>query len=263
MEGEQMPEVTEAGQSVVRVAVVGALGRMGSEVRRAIAACDDLELVASCDVDDSVAALLDARAEVVVDFTTPSAVMDNIEFCVKNGIHCVVGTTGIGEPELELIRSWCSQNPGVGVIVAPNFAIAAVLMMRFAAQAARFFESAEIIELHHPNKLDAPSGTAHRTAELISQARDLAGLPPAPDATTSMLDGARGAKIGQVPVHSVRLSGLVAHQEVLFGSAGETLTIRHDSYDRSCFMPGVLLSIRSVADRPGVTVGLESVLGLA
>jgi 4-hydroxy-tetrahydrodipicolinate reductase len=183
--------------------------------------------------------------------------MANLEFLIKNNIHAVVGTTGFSDERIAQLNSWLAANPKSGVLIAPNFAIGAVLMMEFAEKAAKFFESAEIIELHHPNKVDAPSGTAARTAALISDARKRAGLSAMPDATTTSLDGARGAIVGDVPVHSVRLRGLIAHQEVLFGGLGETLTIRHDSLDRAGFMPGVLLGVRQVSSHPGLTVGLE------
>lgn len=246
----------------VAVGVLGAAGRMGSEVCRAVEAADDLELVAQLDVGDRIDGLVEAGAQVAVDFTHPDAVMDNLEFCVRNGVHAVVGTTGFDEHRLDTVRRWLAGSPAVGVLVAPNFGIGAVLMMRFAEQAARFFESVEIVELHHPRKADAPSGTARRTAELVAGARRQAGCHPAPDATTSALDGARGASVDGVPVHAVRLAGLVAHQEVLLGGHGEALTIRHDSFDRTSFMPGVLLGVREVAHRPGLTVGLDALLDL-
>ncbi|OFB41753.1 4-hydroxy-tetrahydrodipicolinate reductase [Frankia sp. CgMI4] len=243
------------------VGVLGARGRMGSTVCAAVEAAADLALVAALGTGDDRGAL--AAADVVVDFTTPDAVMDNLRWCVQAGKHVVVGTTGFDEPRLATLRGWLAAAPGVGVLVAPNFGVAAVLMMTFAARAARFFDSVEIIELHHPGKADAPSGTARRTAQLVAAARTTAGLPVAgPDATTAALDGARGARVDGVPVHAVRLAGLVAHQEVLLGGAGETLTLRHDSYDRTSFMPGVLLSVRKVGERPGLTVGLESLLDL-
>ncbi|MGH8866690.1 MAG: 4-hydroxy-tetrahydrodipicolinate reductase [Actinomycetes bacterium] len=246
----------------VRVGVLGSSGRMGDEACRAVEAASDLELAARVDVDDPLDALTQAGTEVVVDFTHPDAVMGNLEFCVRHGIHAVVGTTGFDDDRLATVRGWLADAPGVGVLVAPNFGIGAVLMMRFAAEAARFFDSVEVVELHHPRKADAPSGTARRTAELVAQARREAGCSPAPDATTSALDGARGASVDGVPVHAVRLAGLVAHQEVLLGGHGETLTIRHDSLDRSGFMPGVLLGVRETPNRPGLTVGLEQLLGL-
>ena len=245
----------------IRVGVLGARGRMGIEVCRAVEAAPDLELVATVDQDDQLSSIVDGGAEVVVDFTSPDVVMDNVGWCVEHDIHVVVGTTGFTEHRLERVRTWLSHKPQVGVVIAPNFALGAVLMMEFAARAARFFESVEIIELHHPRKLDAPSGTSLNTASVVAAARREAGLGDPPDATKDELDGARGALSEGVRVHSVRASGLVAHQEVLFGTAGETLTIRHDSYDRVSFMPGVLLAIRSVVGRPGLTVGIGELLG--
>ena len=245
---------------MTRVGVLGAQGRMGSEVCRAVEAADDLSLVAPIDVDDSIEQLTASGAEVVVDFTHPDVVMDNLRWCIEHGIHAVVGTTGFTEQRLEQVRQWLGEAATVGVLVAPNFSVGAVLMMRFAAQAARFFESVEIVELHHPDKVDAPSGTARRTAELIAAARARVGSVPIPDATRQALDGARGADVDGIRVHAVRLRGLVAHQEVLFGTAGEALTIRHDSLDRASFMPGVLLGVREVGSRPGLTVGLEQLL---
>ena len=242
---------------MIKVGVLGARGRMGAEVVKAVTAAADLELVASLDLGDSLDQLASSGAQVVVDFTTPDSVMANLEFLITHNIHAVIGTTGFDDTRLAKLKSLSSAHPEVGVLIAPNFAIGAVLMMEFAAKAAKYFESAEIIELHHPNKVDAPSGTASRTAELIAAARKEAKLPAMPDATSTSLDGARGALVGDVPVHSVRLRGLVAHQEVLFGGLGETLSIRHDSLDRAGFMPGVLLGIRSVISRPGVTFGLE------
>jgi 4-hydroxy-tetrahydrodipicolinate reductase len=239
------------------VGVLGAKGRMGAEVCRAVEAATDLSLVAALDFDDDRDAL--RQAEVVVDFTAPSAVMANLEWCIGAGLHCVVGTTGFDATRLAQVESWLAAAPGVGVLIAPNFGIAAVLMMRFAAQAAPYFDSVEIVELHHPNKIDAPSGTARRTAELISKAR---AAKASPDATTQELAGARGADVDGVRVHAVRLAGLVAHQEVLLGGQGETLTLRHDSLSRDSFMPGVLLAVRGVADRPGLTVGIDGLLGL-
>ena len=246
----------------IRVAVLGAAGRMGTEVRRAVDEAPDMALVASIDVDDSPSLLAVSAAQVAVDFTHPDAVMGNLERCIREGVHAVVGTTGFDEERLDTVRRWLSTAPEVGVLVAPNFGIGAVLMMRFAAQAARFFESAEIVELHHPNKVDAPSGTARRTAELIAASRAAAGLDPMPDATTTSLSGARGATVAGVPVHAVRLRGLIAHHEVLLGGQGEILTIRHDSLDRSSFMPGVLVGIRRIGSAPGLTVGLEHFLDL-
>ena len=242
---------------MINVAVLGARGRMGSEVVKAVEAAEGLALVAALDMGDSLDQLKGSAAHVVVDFTTPDSVMSNLEFLFDNGINVVVGTTGFDDAKLAMVKGWLAQNPSVGVLIAPNFAIGAVLMMEFAAKAAHYFESAEIIELHHPAKVDAPSGTAARTAELMSAARKEAGLGAMPDATTTALDGARGALVGGIPVHSVRARGLVAHQEVLFGGLGETLTIRHDSIDRAGFMPGVILGVRKIVNTPGLTHGLD------
>ena len=242
---------------MIKVGVLGARGRMGSEVVKAVTESPECELVAALDAGDSLEVLVSAGAQVVVDFTTPDVVMANLEFLITHDIHAVVGTTGFSDDRLAQLKSWLSAHPAAGVLIAPNFAIGAVLMMEFAEKAARYFESAEIIELHHPNKVDAPSGTAARTAELMSKSRKAAGLGAMPDATTTSLDGARGTIVGDVPVHSVRLRGLIAHQEVLLGGLGETLTIRHDSLDRAGFMPGVLLGVRQVSSHPGLTVGLE------
>lgn len=254
--------MNQTGRSPIRVGVLGARGRMGSEAVRAVGEAPDMELAAEVNRGDSLRVLSDAGVRVAVDLTHPDSVLDNVAFCVDNGIHAVIGTSGLGTAELDTVRSRLGENPGTGVLVVPNFAIGAVLSMRFAEIAARFFESVEIVELHHPKKADAPSGTATRTAQVVSRAREQAGAAEAPDATTKELDGARGASVDGVPVHSVRMAGLVAHQEVLFGTEGETLTVRHDSYDRRSFMPGVLLAVREVGSRPGVTVGLDSLLGL-
>ncbi len=243
---------------MIKVGVLGAAGRMGSEACATVEGADDLELVARVDVGDDRTAL--QAADVVVDFTHPSAVADNLLWCVDAGLHVVVGTSGVGEELLDDVRG--RLKPGQGVLVVPNFGIGAVLMMRFAAQAARFYDSVEVVELHHPRKADAPSGTATRTAQMIAAARAEAGVGPGPDATTHDPDGARGATVDGIPVHAVRMAGLVAHQEVLLGSEGETLTIRHDSLHRSSFMPGVLLAVRGVADHPGLTVGLDALLDL-
>lgn len=233
---------------------------MGVEVCRTVQAADDLELVAMVDQGDWLFNASDAGAEVLVDFTNPDVVMDHVHWAIDQGISMVVGTSGFTEARLERIRGWLAHKPGVGVMIAPNFAIGAVLMMEFAARAARFFESVEIIEMHHPNKVDAPSGTALRTASIIGEARAAAGQGPVPDATTQETAGARGAEVDGVRIHSVRAAGLVAHQEVLFGTVGETLTIRHDSYERASFMPGVLMAVRAMVERPGLTIGLESLL---
>ena len=242
---------------MIKVGVLGARGRMGAEVVKAVTEASDLDLVAALDLGDSLDQLKTTGAEVVVDFTTPDSVMANLEFLISNGINAVVGTTGFDADRIAKLEKLVAANPKVGVLIAPNFAIGAVLMMEFASKAAKFFESAEIIELHHPNKVDAPSGTAARTAELMSKARKEAGLGAMPDATSASLDGARGAMVGDIPVHSVRLRGLIAHQEVLLGGLGETLTISHDSLDRAGFMPGVLLGVRKVLANPGLTFGLE------
>jgi 4-hydroxy-tetrahydrodipicolinate reductase len=244
----------------IKVGVLGARGRVGSEICRAVDRADDLTLVAGLGSGDELDSL--AVADVVVDFTRPDAVMDNLRWCIGHGLHCVVGTTGFDDARLDEVRRLLDDAPEVGVIVAPNFSLGAVLMMRFAAAAAPFYESVEIIELHHPDKADAPSGTARRTAELVAAARRDAGFGPAPDATTTALPGARGAEVDGVHVHSVRARGLVAHQEVLLGGAGETLTLRHDSLDRASFAPGVLLAVHAVVDRPGLTVGIEDLLDL-
>ncbi|CAN2208654.1 DapB Dihydrodipicolinate reductase [Candidatus Nanopelagicaceae bacterium] len=242
---------------MIKVGVLGARGRMGSEVVKAVNEASDLELVAALDLGDSLDALVSNGAQVVVDFTTPDSVMANLEFLISKNINAVIGTTGFDDARIAKIKSLLASSKS-GVLIAPNFAIGAVLMMEFATKAAKYFESAEIIELHHPNKVDAPSGTAARTADLMSKARKEAGLAPMPDATTSSLDGARGATVGDIPVHSVRVRGLVAHQEVLLGGIGETLSIRHDSIDRVGFMPGVLLGVRQVVTHPGLTFGLEN-----
>jgi len=242
---------------MIKVGVLGAKGRMGAEVVRAVRDADGLELVAALDLGDSLDELINQGAEVVVDFTTPDSVMANLDFLIKNDINAVVGTTGFDDAKIAKLAVDLKSHPTVGVLIAPNFAIGAVLMMEFATKAARYFESAEIVELHHPAKVDAPSGTAARTAQLMSEARKAAGLAAMPDATSTSLDGARGAIVGDVPVHSVRVRGLVAHQEVILGGLGETLTIRHDSIDRAGFMPGVLLGVRSVVKVPGLTHGLD------
>ncbi|NEK86901.1 4-hydroxy-tetrahydrodipicolinate reductase [Blastococcus saxobsidens] len=259
---DQQPAPAARESSLIPVGVLGARGRMGTEVVKAVNDADDLELVAMVDDGEWLFNVADAGAQVVVDFTRPDVVMDNIRFCIDNNIHCVVGTTGFDETRLATVAEWLEPKPELGVVIAPNFGIGAILLMRFAQEAARFFPSVEVVELHHPNKVDAPSGTAVRTARLVAAARRAAGLPPAPDATTDALPGARGADVEGVPVHAVRLAGLVAHQEVLLGAAGESLTIRHDSFDRASFMPGVLLAVREIGRRPGLTVGIESFLGL-
>jgi 4-hydroxy-tetrahydrodipicolinate reductase len=247
--------------SRIRVGVLGARGRMGAEVCRAVEAADDLELVAQVDADDDLAELAGNGADVVVDFTSPDAVMGNLEHCVAAGISAVVGTTGFSDERVAQVRAWVEAAPSpVSVLLAPNFSIAAVLMMRFATEAAPYFESAEIVEYHHPDKVDAPSGTARLTAQVMARARREAGKGSSPDATTTELHGARGAVVDDIHVHAVRLRGLTASQEVLLGGPGEQLVVRHDSFDRASFMPGVLLGVRRVRRRPGVTVGLDVLL---
>src|ERR1700726_279888 len=246
---------------MIKVGVIGARGRMGREVIRAISEAPDLYVAAEVDLGDDRDALTECDA--VVDFTHPGAVLDNLRWCVEHDLDVIVGTSGFAEDRLDEVRAWLVDHPDVRVLVVPNFSVGAILMMRFAAQAARFFDSVEVIELHHAGKADAPSGTALRTASMIAAARAGAGLGPPPDATASARPGARGATVDDVHVHSVRLAGLVAHQEVLFGGTGETLTIRHDSLDRASFMPGVLLAVRAIGSLPvGLTVGLEGLLGL-
>src|SRR6201988_1386690 len=244
----------------MRVGVLGAMGKVGTTMVTAVEKAEDLTLSAEVDLGDPLSSFVDTGTEVVIDFTHPDVVMDNLKFLIHNGIHAVVGTTGFTDKRLSQVEAWLEESRTTAVLIAPNFAIGAVLSMHFAKQAARFFESAEVIELHHPQKADAPSGTAARTARLIAEARK--GLPPNPDATSTGLEGARGANVDGIPVHSVRLAGLVAHQEVLFGTEGETLTIRHDSLDRTSFVPGVLLAVRTVGEHPGLTVGLEPLLDL-
>lgn len=246
----------------MKVGVLGARGKVGAEVCRAVEAAEDLALVAAVDAGDSTDELVTSGAQAVVDFTHPDVVMDNLEFCIDHGIHCVVGTTGFDDDRLSRLRTWLDASPETGVLIAPNFSIGAILMMRFAAEAAPFYESVEIVELHHPDKADAPSGTARRTASLVAAARREAGSGPIPDATSTSLEGARGADVDGIRVHGLRIRGLVAHQEVILGGPGETLTIRHDSMDRISFMPGVLLGLRSIGSSPGLTVGLEEFMGL-
>ena len=241
----------------MKVAVLGAKGRMGTEASAAIRDAKDLELVAQLDLGDSLDQLVTSGAQVVVDFTHPDAVMKNLEFAITNGINVVVGTTGFDDAKLAKLKTLLAANPKVGALIAPNFALGAVLMMQFSQVAAKYFESVEIIELHHANKVDAPSGTAIRTAQMITDVRKKNSKAAMPDATKDAIAGARGATVGDVPIHSVRSHGYVAHQEVIFGDPGETLSIRHDSINRAGFMPGVLLGVREVVRHPGLTVGLE------
>ena len=242
----------------MKVAVLGAKGRMGAETVAAIESASDLTLSSALDLGDSLDQLTKTGTEVVIDFTHPDSVMKNLEFAINNGIHVVVGTTGFDDKKLSELKNLLSKNPKVGALIAPNFGLGAVLMMQFSQKAAQYFESVEIIELHHANKVDAPSGTAIRTAELITDARKQSKKGAMPDASKTIIPGARGAKVGDVPIHSVRSHGYVAHQEVIFGDTGETLSIRHDSINRAGFMPGVLIGVRNVAKHPGLTVGLEN-----
>ncbi|MDH6224636.1 MULTISPECIES: 4-hydroxy-tetrahydrodipicolinate reductase [Streptomyces] len=248
--------------SKLRVAVLGAKGRIGSEAVKAVRAAEDMELVAALGRHDSLDVLASSGAQVAVELTTPDSVMTNLEYCVGHGIHAVVGTTGWNDERLASLGGWLEDSPETGVLIAPNFSLGAVLTMKFAQMAAPYFESAEVVELHHPDKVDAPSGTAQRTAQLIAEARRAAGSAPMPDATAKALEGARGADVDGVPVHAVRLRGLLAHQEVLLGGEGETLTVRHDSLHHISFMPGILLGVRRVVRTPGLTFGLEHFLDL-
>ena len=246
----------------IKVAVLGAAGRMGAEAVKAVSDAADMELVVSLGRGAELSEILEAGATHIVDLSVPAATEANVRFAVENGLHAVVGTTGWDDERRSNLEQLLAQHPEVGVLIAPNFALGSVLASAFAATAAKYFESVEIIELHHPNKVDAPSGTAVRTAELIAAARKEAGVAKSPDATESQLDGARGALVDDVHVHSVRLRGLVAHQEVLFGGPGEQFTLRHDSYDRASFMPGVLLGLRNVSAHTGLTYGLDGYLEL-
>ncbi|MEJ5919654.1 MULTISPECIES: 4-hydroxy-tetrahydrodipicolinate reductase [unclassified Corynebacterium] len=249
--------------SNIKVGVLGAKGKVGSTICDAVEAADDLDLVARIDFGDDLAELTTAGAEVIVDFTQPDAVMGNLEYCTANGIHSVVGTTGFTPERLEQVEKWIAESEQpANVLIAPNFAISAVLTMRFAEIAAPYFESAEVIEMHHPFKKDAPSGTAIHTAEGIARARREAGMGDQPDATEQTLDGARGAEVEGVPVHAVRMTGSVAHETVIFGTEGQSLTIKQDSYSRTSFVPGVLVGVRKIAEHSGLTIGLESYLGL-
>lgn len=241
----------------MRVGVSGARGRMGSTVCAAVAAAPDLELVAEVDEGDDLSLFTEAVVDVVVDFTTPKTVGENVDWYLDNGIHAVVGTTGWTDDDLERWRG-LAQRGDANAVVAPNFALGAVLLMHLSAIAAQHLADVEIIELHHDGKVDAPSGTALLTADVVAQARSSAPEPVLGETHA----GARGADRNGIRIHAIRLPGLVAHQEVIFGAEGQTLSIRHDTSDRTAFMPGVLLAVRAVADRPGVTVGLEALLGL-
>ncbi len=263
----QPSQTSSAGSSKgsdapLKVAVLGARGKVGSEICKAVEAASDTELVAAIDVGDDLEMLLRSGAQAVVDFTHPDVVMTNLEFCIGHGIHAVVGTTGFDDRRLTSLRDQLAASPGTGVLIAPNFSIGAILMMQFATKAAPYFESVEIVELHHPTKADAPSGTARRTAEMVAEARRSADCAPMPDATSTSLEGARGADVDGVAVHSLRIRGLVAHQEVILGQPGETLTLRHDSMDRTGFNPGGLAGLRAIGRHPGLTGGLAHFLNL-
>ncbi|MFJ2868604.1 4-hydroxy-tetrahydrodipicolinate reductase [Kitasatospora sp. NPDC087314] len=246
----------------LRVAVIGANGRIGSEAVKAVEAAPDLDLVATLGRGSALEELTGAGVQVAVELTHPDSVMGNLDYCLHHGIHVVTGTTGWTDERLATVRGWLDRAPELGLLIAPNFSIGAVLGMKFAQTAAKYFESVEVVELHHDRKADAPSGTATRTAQLIAAARAEAGRPPQQDPTTHSLPGARGADVDGVPVHAVRLRGLLAHQQVMFGDTGETLTIRHDSLHHSSFMPGILLGVRKVVETPGLTLGLEHFLDL-
>ncbi|WP_406112281.1 4-hydroxy-tetrahydrodipicolinate reductase [Kitasatospora purpeofusca] len=246
----------------LRVAVIGAKGRIGSEAVKAVEAAPDLDLVATLGRGSDLSELTDAGVQVAVELTHPDSVMGNLDHCLSHGIHVVTGTTGWTEERLATVRGQLAAAPELGLLIAPNFSIGAVLGMKFAQAAAKYFESVEVVELHHDRKADAPSGTAARTAQLIAAARAEAGRAPQQDPTTHGLPGARGADVDGVPVHSVRLRGLLAHQQVMFGDDGETLTIRHDSLHHRSFMPGILLGVRKVVETPGLTLGLEHFLDL-
>ncbi|MFE6751701.1 4-hydroxy-tetrahydrodipicolinate reductase [Kitasatospora purpeofusca] len=246
----------------LRVAVIGARGRIGAEAVKAVGAAPDLELVATLGRGSELSELTDAGVQVAVELTHPDSVMGNLDYCLSHGIHVVTGTTGWTEERLATVRGQLAAAPELGLLIAPNFSVGAVLGMKFAQAAAKYFESVEVVELHHDRKADAPSGTATRTAQLIAAARAEAGRAPQQDPTTHGLPGARGADVDGVPVHAVRLRGLLAHQQVMFGDDGETLTIRHDSLHHSSFMPGILLGVRKVVQTPGLTLGLEHFLDL-
>jgi 4-hydroxy-tetrahydrodipicolinate reductase len=232
---------------------------MGSQAVAAVGAAPDLELVAALGRGDSLDLAL--GADVFVDLTVPGSVMANVQWALAQGMHVVTGTTGFTAERVAQVEEWAAA-AGRNVLIATNFGIGAVLVMQLAAKAAKFFESVEVVELHHPAKVDAPSGSAIRTARLLAAARADAGLGPSPDATETELPGARGAVVDGIHVHAVRMRGMTAHQEVILGGPGETLTIRDDTYDRAAYMPGLLIGVRQVADRPGVTVGLENYLDL-
>jgi 4-hydroxy-tetrahydrodipicolinate reductase len=247
---------------MTRIAVVGARGRMGVASVRAIEASSDMSVVAEIDVDDDLQDIVDQNADVVLVFSPPDVAHEHVQWCIEQGIHVVVGTSGFDEDAVKQIRAALVKPGDVNVFIVPNFSVGAVLMTRFAAQAAPFFESVEIIEMHHPGKVDAPSGTALRTAELIARARSEAGCAPSPDATYLDPHGVRGGRIEGVGVHAIRVRGFMSSQEVLFGVDGEIFALRYDSVTRESLMPGVLTALRAVPNLTGVTVGLDAVLGL-
>ncbi|GAB3949601.1 4-hydroxy-tetrahydrodipicolinate reductase [Kribbella albertanoniae] len=247
---------------MTRIAVVGARGRMGVASVRAIEASSDLTVAAEIDIDDDVQDIVDHNAEVVLVFSPPDVAHEQVQWCIKQGLHVVVGTSGFDEQSVEQIRAALVDHAEVGVFVVPNFSVSAVLMAKFAAQAAPYFESVEIIEMHHPGKVDAPSGTAQHTAELIGRARAAAGTAQSPDATYLDPHGVRGGRIEGVSVHAVRVRGFMSSQEVLFGVDGEILRLRYDSVTRESLMPGVLTALRAVPKLTGVTVGLDAVMSL-
>ena len=246
----------------IRVAVIGAKGRMGSHAVDAINDAEGLELVAALGSSDSLETLLDQNIDVAVELTVPKSTEDNVTFLVENGIDTVVGTTGWDNDRLARLEGTLKNHPQTAVLIAPNFSIGAVLAMRFAELAAPYFDSAEVVEIHHTRKLDAPSGTANHTAQRIAAARNAAGLPAVPDSTESDPQGARGAVIDGIHVHAIRQQGMNAHEEILFGSDGEALTIRTDSHSTSAFMPGIVTAVRSIADYTGLIHGLENMLDL-
>lgn len=245
---------------MIKVGVIGARGRMGAAACQAVEEAEGMQLVAAISSGDSLAQLADAGAEVAIEFTRPDVVMDNLRWLADHNIHMVVGTSGFDTEKLAQVEVLLSDQPQLGCIIAPNFGIGAVLMMQFAAKAAKFFDSAEVIEAHHPRKVDAPSGTATHTARAIARSRTVASLPEMPDSTTQQLEGVRGATVDGVPVHAIRAEGYIASQQVWFGSPGENFTISHNSIDRQSFMPGVILSVRNVGQLPGLTVGIDSLL---
>ena len=246
---------------MIRVAVTGAKGRMGSTVVAAVNGAPDMEVVAQLDAGDPITKKTVNGAQVAVDFSVPGVTEANVHALLDAGVDVVVGTTGWTEESYARVRTH-AEEAGRAVLIAPNFAMGAVLAMKFAAMAAPYFESAEVIEMHHPAKVDAPSGTAVATARGIAKARAEVGLGEMPDATETDELGSRGGRVDGIPVHAVRLRGLTASEEILLGNAGEQLVIRTDSFDRVSFMPGVLLGVRRVIGRTGLTIGLDQVMGL-